>query len=338
MQVMLLAAGRSTRLGELGAELPKPAVPICGHPAIAYALALCRDAGLTDIVVNLHHHAELLRAVVEELAGDLDVRFSREGELMGTGGGLAHARALFRSEPVLVLNAKVVADVDLRWVIAQHAQARAGGVVATMVLRAPAWPGAATPIEVDAAGAVVGLRGVRARAPVGPTRQRMFLGIHVLEPELLDRLPARGESDVVTAAYLPALAAGARVAGVEMTGYFQEHSTPRQYLDGNLALLREPGLLRIAPGRLTGIDVGARIDPGATLLPPVRVCAGARIEAGACVGPEVVVGAGVTVAAGARIERTVVWPGAITPGTLQDAVVTPRGVWPVERVDGAARG
>jgi len=42
MQVMILAAGRSTRLGELGVMLPKPLVPICGYPAIAFGLALCR--------------------------------------------------------------------------------------------------------------------------------------------------------------------------------------------------------------------------------------------------------------------------------------------------------
>ena len=36
---MLLAAGRSTRLGALGQALPKPLVPICGHPAIAFGLA-----------------------------------------------------------------------------------------------------------------------------------------------------------------------------------------------------------------------------------------------------------------------------------------------------------
>jgi len=41
MQVMILAAGRSTRLGSLGLALPKPLLPVCGYPAITYALALC---------------------------------------------------------------------------------------------------------------------------------------------------------------------------------------------------------------------------------------------------------------------------------------------------------
>src|SRR5436190_1772636 len=127
MQVMLLAAGRSTRLGALGEQLPKPLVPICGYPAVSYGLALCRAAGLTDIVVNLHHQGEKLRQVL----GDggrfgVRIRYSIEDELLGTGGGLAKARPLFAAGPVLVMNGKVVANLDLAEVIAAHRAAPTG--------------------------------------------------------------------------------------------------------------------------------------------------------------------------------------------------------------------
>src|SRR5690242_5235553 len=111
MQVMLLAAGRSTRLGELGAVLPKPLVPICGYPAIAFSLALCRQAGLDDVVINVHHHGDRLQQELGDGARfGVSIRYSVEEELLGTGGGIAQARPLFRSEPVLVMNGKVVAD------------------------------------------------------------------------------------------------------------------------------------------------------------------------------------------------------------------------------------
>src|SRR5262245_25154225 len=98
MNVMLLAAGRSTRLGVLGGTLPKPLVPICGYPAIAFGLHACTRAGLAHVVVNLHHHGDLIRAAL----GDAVV-YSVEDELLGTGGGLAHARPLFEPGPVLVM-------------------------------------------------------------------------------------------------------------------------------------------------------------------------------------------------------------------------------------------
>src|SRR5262245_28369205 len=112
MTVMLLAAGHSTRLGSLGAACPKPIVPVCGYPAIRFRVAACRRAGLRDIVVNLHHQGALIR---EALGNGKDlgvsIRYNEESDLLGTGGGLANARSLFAPGPVVVMNAKVVAEV-----------------------------------------------------------------------------------------------------------------------------------------------------------------------------------------------------------------------------------
>src|SRR5882672_9184816 len=113
MNVMLLAAGRSTRLGALGAALPKPLVPICGYPAIAFGLSACARAGFTRAVVNIFHHGDLLRDTLGASAWGVDVEYSVEAELLGTGGGLAFARARFGAGALLVMNAKVVADLDL---------------------------------------------------------------------------------------------------------------------------------------------------------------------------------------------------------------------------------
>jgi mannose-1-phosphate guanylyltransferase len=326
MQVMLLAAGRSTRLGALGLARPKPLVPICGYPAIVFNLHLCAAAGLREVVINLHHHGDQIRRVVGDGSDwGLRVRYSEEVDLLGTGGGIARARGLFQAGPVLVVNGKVVADIDLDAVIAAH-RAAAPDTVATMVLRAEEVPGRFAPVAVDQAGRVVGLRGRAGKVtPTGSVSNRMFTGIHVLEPALLDRLPAAGPSDVIADAYQPALEAGARILSLDQTGYFEEHSTPESYLQGNLALLRRPGLLGAAPGPLTGVDPLADVDPSALIRPPVRISARARIESKAVVGPEVVVGAGARVHAGAHLERTVVWDGAQASGHVTDAIITDGG-------------
>lgn len=321
MQVMLLAAGRSTRLGALGTVLPKPLVPICGYPAIVYALALCRKAGLVDVVVNLHHHGQLIRDELGDGARfGVSIRYSEEPELLGTGGGIAQARALFRSEPVLVMNGKVVADIDLGAVVAAHRAAPAG-TQATMVLRQDPNIDQWSPVGVDATGRVVSLRHQRTdHTPVGSITDRMFTGIHVLEGALLDRLPA-GVSDVIAEAYIPALRSGGRIQSITMNGYFAEHSTPERYLDGNLTLLRDPALVPTPPGPLVGVDPEATVHPSAKVVMPVRIAPGAVVEEGAVVGPEVVVGPGARVAAGARVEGSVVWKGAVATGELRGTVV-----------------
>jgi NDP-sugar pyrophosphorylase family protein len=323
MQVMLLAAGRSTRLGDLGTVLPKPLVPICGYPAITFALALCRQAGLTDVVVNLHHHGELIRrALGDGAAHGVSIRYSDEPELLGTGGGIAKARPLFRPGPLLVMNGKVVAGIDLAEVVAAHRAAPAG-TTATMVLRQDPNIDQWSPVGVDDTGRVVSLRRQRAEhTPVGSISDRMFTGIHILEPSLLNRLPPGGVSDVIGEAYIPALLAGDRIQSFTMTGYFAEHSTPERYLEGNLAVLRDPGLVPVAPGPLVGVDPAASVHPSARVQMPVRIAAGAVVEEGAVVGPDAVVGAGARVLAGAVLERAVVWGGAVASGEVKGRVVT----------------
>jgi NDP-sugar pyrophosphorylase family protein len=326
---MLLAAGRSTRLGALGLALPKPLIPVCGYPAIRFGLHAAARAGARRVVVNVFHRGDLVQSTLGERVGSdggrlsIDVAYSVETELLGTGGGLAKARAQFDAGPLLVMNAKVVADLDLGALRAAHG--RAGGV-ATMLLRDDPEPRRWGAIGVDETGRVVSILDARSpQPPRGAVTERMFTGIHVLEPALLDRLQPV-VCDVIRDAYIPALLAGETISAITHAGYFAEHSTPERYLAGNVALLRDPGLLRDPPGPLVGVDAAAAIDGAARVVGSCRIEAQAVIEPGAVVGPEVVVGAGARVAAGARLERTVVWPGAVASGTIADAIVTPNGL------------
>ncbi|HXI55683.1 MAG TPA: sugar phosphate nucleotidyltransferase [Polyangia bacterium] len=323
MNVMLLAAGRSTRLGALGLTLPKPLVPICGYPAIAFGLDACARAGLASAVVNVFHHGDR----IQEALGDgrvfgVCLRYSVERDLLGTGGGIAKARPLFGPGPVLVMNAKVVADLDLPALFAAH---DAGRGVATMLLRDDPDPRRWGAIAVDSTGRVVEILGSRSPIPPqGSVTARMFTGVHVVDPVLLDRLAPR-PCDVIRDAYIPALEAGARIVAARLPGYFAEHSTPERYLAGNLALLEEPTLLRQPPGPLVGIDPGALVAEGAGVTAPVRIAAGAVVEAGAHVGPGVVVGSGAVVRAGVRLSRAVVWPNVVVTADASEAVLTPDG-------------
>jgi NDP-sugar pyrophosphorylase family protein len=326
MNVMLLAAGRSTRLGALGAALPKPLVPICGYPAIRFGLQACARAGLPSAVINVFHHGDLLQQTLGARAAGLDLTYSIEQELLGTGGGLAAARGFFADGPVLVMNAKVVAELDLAALLAGH---RAQPAQATMLVRddpdARRW-GA---IAVDATGRVVGILDARSpRPPEGAVRECMFTGVHVLEPVLLDRLRPV-VSDVIRDAYIPALLAGATITAQTLTGYFAEHSTPARYLVGNVALLRAPALLSAPPGPLVGVDAGARVHPSARVSAPCRIEADVEVAADAQVGPDVVLGAGSRVAPGIQVRSAVVWRGVAVAADLENAVATAAGVVPV---------
>jgi mannose-1-phosphate guanylyltransferase len=339
MRAMLLAAGLGTRLGELSAERPKPLLPMADIPILRYGLALARGHGIDEVVINLHHHGEQIMAALEgvDRALGITLRWSHEPVILGTGGGIHQAADWLTHggrEPFLVMNGKLVTDIDLGAVMARH---RTSGAVATMVVRevpdAERW-GAVDLDSEDQVLRIIG-QGGQGGGPVGPdgqpatvVRRTMFTGVHVLSPRLVQYLP-EGESCIIRQGYLRALADGLPVAGLRYDGYFQEHSTPERYLQGNFAVVRGEAKLGHAPGPLQGVDPTAELGPGVRLVGAHRIAAGARIGAGVTVGPDVIVGGGAQVAPGARLERVVIWPGAKVEGDVTGAIVTPRGVFPV---------
>ncbi|MEO8702036.1 MAG: NDP-sugar synthase, partial [Kofleriaceae bacterium] len=303
MRAMILCAGLSTRLGSLGAERPKPMLPVCGIPILAYGIANLVGHGIRDIVINTHH----LAGLIERELGDGDrlgarLQYLHEPTILGTGGGLKHALHLLdpdgRDEPFVSCNGKLIFDVDFSAVVAAHRNA--GDILGMMVVQrvpdARTW--GAVDVRHDARGPyIVDIRG---------DGDYMFCGVHVTRPSVMARLPD-GEADSIGDGYLPWLRAGERLAAFEHTGgYFSEHSTPERYLAANRALLGGV-TLRHPPGRLTGVDPTARIDPTATIVDPVRIGAGARIGPSVTIGPYTVVGDGATVTV--SLANAVVWAG-----------------------------
>ena len=79
MRVMVMAAGKGTRLRPVTDLLPKPMAPVANRPVLYHILRLLKRHGFGEVVLNLHHMPE----VITEYLGDgsavgLDVRYSYE--------------------------------------------------------------------------------------------------------------------------------------------------------------------------------------------------------------------------------------------------------------------
>ncbi len=109
-QAMVLAAGLGTRMRPITDTIPKPLVKIAGKPMIDYALDALAEAGVEQVVVNVHHHADQMEAHLRDY-GKLDILISDERDaLMNNGGGLAKGLKLLGRDPVFVMNS------DLFWI------------------------------------------------------------------------------------------------------------------------------------------------------------------------------------------------------------------------------
>lgn len=101
---MLLAAGLGTRMRPLTDRMPKALVPVQGKALIDWSLERLALAGVTHLVVNLHHFPQQLEEHVRaRWSGAL--AFSPEPELLETGGGIRQALPLLGEAPFFAINA-----------------------------------------------------------------------------------------------------------------------------------------------------------------------------------------------------------------------------------------
>lgn len=125
-KAMIFAAGLGTRLKPLTDNTPKALVPICGKPLIEYVLEKLVFAGFNDIVINVHHFADMIEDWAKNIVEnnyfsnkDINISFSDERhELLETGGGISHAsRLLSKHNPeqrFLVHNVDILSNVNLQ--------------------------------------------------------------------------------------------------------------------------------------------------------------------------------------------------------------------------------
>ncbi|GAB4253870.1 MAG: nucleotidyltransferase family protein [Methylomicrobium sp.] len=112
MKAMILAAGRGERMRPLTDRLPKPLLPAGGKPLIVRTLENLRDAGFSDIVINVAH---LGSRMIDHLDNGsqfgVSIVFSDEGEIaLETAGGIIRALPLLGNQPFLVVNGDIATD------------------------------------------------------------------------------------------------------------------------------------------------------------------------------------------------------------------------------------
>ena len=313
MRGMLLCAGRGTRLAPHTDLLPKPLVPVLNRPLALYNLLLLRDAGVREVMINLHHHGALIPRVLGD-GGDLGMQlhYSEETELLGTGGGGHAVRDFLSDGTCLVANGDSLCEADLGAVVERH---RAREALATMVLHPHPSPEDFGAVRVGPDGGVVAIDHVVRRDDAIATGAHVYSGIQVLEPGFFEWLEP-SPSCIVRTAWRRLIDASAPVFGDPAALRLHDCGTVDRLLAATTDLLHDPNAFAHVP------RAPHHPDPGGSEEPPVLFGRDVEIGAGARIGPDVVLGDGVEVAPGARVARTVAWPGVTLEGSAQGLLVS----------------
>jgi N-acetyl-alpha-D-muramate 1-phosphate uridylyltransferase len=198
MKAMLFSAGLGTRLSPLTDTRPKALVELNGRSLLQIAVEKMLHFGFENIAVNVHHFPDLMLETIEKNKGwGANIHISDEREaLLETGGGLKKAESFFDDAPFLVQNVDVVHDLDLRAFYDYHCGSDA---LATLAIRRRL---SSRSLLFDAEKRLCGWQNTKTgelkmSRTVEKTQSYGFSGLHVISPELLQKLPAVGKFSII---------------------------------------------------------------------------------------------------------------------------------------------
>jgi NDP-sugar pyrophosphorylase family protein len=327
MRAMILSAGYGTRLWPLTEDRTKPAIPILGKPLVGYVAEYLASYGCTEIIVNLHHRPESVRSALGDGSRfGTKLHYVEEPEILGTSGALDNARALLEDETFVVVNGKIITDIDLNSAFETHHRHQP---IATLVLMPNVSRERFTVVETSE-GLLKGFGGMpTAAASVNEEPPLMFTGIQILEPRIFDYIPRGVFSHSTTDVYPKAMLQGERIACHIASGTWYELSTIRRYLEISLVMMAERGET-IAAGSKCIISDGALVD-NSVLWDNVVIESGARVTR-AVIGDDVRITAGEVIENAAVVRASLVEgkapPAKALPGQLQgENFVVPLAQW-----------
>ncbi|MFE9250765.1 sugar phosphate nucleotidyltransferase [Streptomyces sp. NPDC007088] len=324
MKALVLAGGQGSRLRPLTPTLPKPLAPVANRPVLSWVLDHLDRAGVEEIgvIVPVADMTLFRRIIGSSTPVGTPVRWLPEAAAAGTGGCLRQQAAFFGGGPVLVVPADIVSSVDLARLVGHHHAVGAAVTVAVVARDGAQWSGdvlVPDPARPGTAAAAYRFK------PGGTGRLRGSTGAWIVEPDVLDWIPAHGFTDF-SSQTLPALPMPGLALGLFDAGeiYLRDIGTPAKLLTGN-----QEAAARLSPLEVAStLGTGARIDPSAHVGEQVLIGEGAQIAADVRLTGPAVIGPHARIGAGVHLNGALVLPGAqVDAGTrvTEEIVGDPAG-------------
>jgi mannose-1-phosphate guanylyltransferase len=191
MKAFLLAAGNGTRLRPITDKVPKCLVPILGMPMLSIWMKVCKKLGISEVLINLHAHADLVRTFLEQGGEDgVQVHVSEEKQLLGSAGTLRANRHWVDDEDLFwVFYADVLHRANLLAMLHLHRQRRLAATLGVYEVPDPSRCGIVT---ANSDGVIDDF----VEKPAHPNSNLAFSGLMIGTREVLDVIPDSVPADI----------------------------------------------------------------------------------------------------------------------------------------------
>lgn len=258
---MILAAGLGTRLRPLTDRIPKALVPVGNQPALSHVVEYLKRYGVTEIIVNAHHHyGQIVDFVDRGRPFGITMEVRIEPDILGTGGGIRNTLDFWNHNAFIVMNSDILTDINLDQVVEAH---KRSGDIATLVLH-----------KYEPFNQIALREGNKLRKIGRHSHPECFAftGIHIIEPRLLQHIPEHRYFDIVQC-YRQLLQAEKQINGFLSEGHrWRDIGSLESYRSAN----REAAKAKILVGEGCKIHPSSRLSGWAVV--GKNVCLEARTE------------------------------------------------------------
>lgn len=195
---MLFAAGLGTRLKPFTNSHPKALAQVNGKPLLQHNIEKLRNAGITTIVVNVHHFAD---QIIDFLTANNNfgctIIISQEmPNVLETGGGLVFAAHHFATPTILIVNCDILSTIDYVQLIQQHIVQNNAATLAVTTRDS------GRKLLFDASNNMVGWRNETTHETKLPVAcmlpiAKAFSGIHCIQKSLISSITQQGKFSMI---------------------------------------------------------------------------------------------------------------------------------------------
>jgi len=295
MKALILVGGYGTRLRPLTLSRPKPLVEFANKPMLLHQIEALVEAGVTQVVLAVSYHAEILQQEMDLEAARLGIKitFAHEKEPLGTAGPLALSREVLTTndEPFFVLNSDVICDFPFTEMVKFHQNHGREGTIVVTKVEEPSKYGVV--IYEPKTGQIEKF----VEKPQEFVSNKINAGLYIFSTKILDRIPLKPTS--IEKEVFPFMAEDHQLFCYELQGFWMDVGQPKDFLTGMCLYL--DSLKTKKNNQLSK-------DP--CIVGNVIVDPSAKIGANCRIGPNVTIGPDVVIEDGVCIKRCTVLKGA----------------------------
>lgn len=309
MQAVILVGGQGTRLRPLTLTVPKPMLPLANRPFLEFQINLCKRHGIEEIIMSTAYLPEVFQEHFGDGSGlGVKMIYVTEEEPLDTCGAVKNVEEHITGR-FLVFNGDVLTDLDLTALLAFHEQKKGK---ATLYLTHVEDPTAYGLVPLDEDSRIQEF--LEKPSPDQIVTDLVNAGTYVLEPELLERVPAGERFSFERQLFPGMLEDGLAMFGFPSDAYWMDIGAPSKYLQAHYDIL-DRRLAFEFEGREIRPSVwvgdGCEISAEASVLGPSILGPGCKISKNAVVGGNCVLGPGCEIGEGARLEGAVLHEGCV---------------------------